>query len=100
MKVEAIEYDWIAPEMRELYEKLGQLRDEVWQQCRIELGEDDLPPEGTATELAARRRYENNPKRRAEIIESYRESAQPYVDKMADLFGKHTKPKMIVSQST
>ena len=98
MKVEPIEHKWLYPEMREMFDKRQELQAEVWRQCRIELG-DDLPPVATATEIATLKRHERNPKRRAEIIEAYRQAAQPYADKAAELICKYTAPQAIVSKA-
>lgn len=97
MQIEAVEMKWLYPEMRELFEQLRSLQDDVWQKCREELGED-LSPVETATAIAMRHPYVTNPKRRAEIIEAYRLAAKPYADKMAELVGRYTVPTIIVKR--
>ena len=97
MKIEPLEHEWTSPEMREMFDRLATLRDDVWQQCRVELGED-LPAVATATELAARNRYERDPRRRSEIIEAYRQAAEPYVRKMSDLMARYTVPRMLIKK--
>lgn len=98
MKIEPLEHEWTSPEMRAMFDKLAELRDDVWKQCQIELGED-VPAVATATELSARNRYERDPRRRAEIIEAYRQAAEPYVRKMSDLMARYTVPRMLIKKT-
>lgn len=90
MKIEHTEHKWLYPEMQEMFDKLTALRDDVWTQCRAELG-DDLPESATATEIARRCNVRDD-RRRAEIIEAYRVIASGYERKMADLMIKYTVP--------
>lgn len=96
MKLEPVEHKWLYPEMKEMFDKLGQLRDEVWAKCRTELG-DDLPEAATATQIESRR-FVRDDRRRAEIIESYREIAAGYERKMADLVVRYTAPQIAITR--
>jgi len=95
VKLEPVEHKWLYPEMKELFDKLSALRDDVWTQCRAELG-DDLTDAATATELASRRIVRDD-RRRAEIIEAYRVIASGYERKMADLVVRYSVPQMRVN---
>lgn len=94
--IETIEPRWIYPEMKEVFDKLAELRDDVWRQCRIELGE--YPQDNATATQIADRRFIRDPKRRAEIIESYRRVVVGYEAKMAELVGKYTAPQVILKQ--
>lgn len=94
MKLEPVEYRWLYPEMKEMFDKLAALRDEVWAQCRTELG-DDIPDTATATEISSRRMVRDD-RRRSEIVESYRVIAHGYEKKMVDLVAKYTAPQIMV----
>lgn len=95
MKIEPVEHKWIYPEMKEMFDKLAQLRDEVWAQCRAELG-DDLPETATAPSIASRRIVRDE-RRRAEIVESYRQIAAGYERKLADLMARYTTPQIFMT---
>lgn len=95
MKLEPVKHKWLYPEMREMFDTLARLRDEVWSQCRAELG-DDLPGTATATQIASRRIVRDD-RRRAEIIESYRHIAAGYERKMVDLVVRYTVPQIIMT---
>lgn len=95
MKLEPVEHRWLYPEMKETFDQLGQLRDEVWAQCRTELG-DDLPETATATQIASRRIVRDD-RLRAEIVESYRQIASGYERKMVDLMARYTVPQIMMT---
>lgn len=97
MKIEPVEHKWLYPEMNEMFDKLTQLRDEVWEQCRTELG-DDLPEVATATQIASRRIVRDE-RRRAEIVEAYRQIAVGYERKMADLMMRYTAPQVVMTRN-
>lgn len=96
MQLEPTELRWLYPEMKELFDKLSALRDEVWSQCRVELG-DNMPGSATASEIGPRR-IVRDPIRRAVIIESYRKIAAGYEAKMASLVGQYTAPQVILKR--
>lgn len=97
MKLEPVEPKWMYPEMKEVFDKIAALRDGVWDQCRMELG-DDMPEfDATATAIASRRIVRDD-RRRAEIIEAYRIIASGYEQKMADMVIRYTVPQMIVKR--
>ena len=96
MKVEHVEHKWLHPEMKEVFDRLSALRDDVWAQCRAELG-DDIPDTATATEIASGRIVRDD-RRRAEIIEAYRVIAAGYERKMADMVVRYTTPQITVSK--
>lgn len=98
MKLEPIEHKWLYPEMQELFDKLASLRDDVWAQCRAELGDDPPPESATAAEIASRHIVRDD-RRRDEIIESYNVIARGYERKMAELVMWYTVPTMLATKA-